>query len=364
MPLVLAPRGDDNKFSQDSFVYDMPAYGFSVLKKGQLGYDVAGQVPDFIVSHNPDDFDDSLFLRKFGNVPSVVHLHYQLDHYGDNDCLALSLANTRCAIVPSQFLADQMAQRFPSVRCHVISNGVRKRLFYPSTEFERLQFKLANGIPAYAKLIGFVGRLTQAKGLDILRVICRHVANVDLALVLQFPYWHNSADPGERERSLAIARQLKALAPDKVIIYPDKSPRLSPRPVRFFDALLMPSLSEVQPMVVLEALASGVQVIGTYATPFYDELLVWAPKRGICEFVDLPERCRTGASSVDCLDAQELQNIVSRLIPLLDGVSTSSDAERVSIARSLPEKYVDVQMYRAWTRLYGDYERSNAAAVH
>jgi glycosyltransferase involved in cell wall biosynthesis len=364
MPLVLAPRGDDNKFSQDSFVYEMLAYGFSVLKKGRGGYDVVGQPPDFVASHNPDDLDDSLFLRKFSSVPSVVHLHYQLDYYTDHESLALSLANTRAAIVPSQFLANQMAERFPGLPCHVVSNGVRKRLFHPSTELERLQFRASRGISPRTRLIGFVGRLTRAKGLDILEAICRHVAGIDMALVLQFPYWHKSTDPEERERSLAVAHQLKALAPEKIIIYPDVSPRLAPRPVRFFDALLMPSLSEVQPMVVLEALASGVPVIGTRATPFYDELQALLPCRGTCEFVDLPTRCRTGASSIDRLDAQEVAEVAAELIHIVDRISSPSDAQRISIADSLPNRYIDAEMYRAWTRVYGQHERSSAAAVH
>lgn len=364
MPLVLAPRGEDNKFSQDSFVFEMLTYGFSVLKKGRHGYDVAGPTPDFVVSHNPDDLDDSLFLRRFRDVPSVVHLHYQLDYYTDHHSLALSLANTRAAIVPSRFLAKQVAERFPGVSCHVVSNGVRKRLFHPSTELERLQFRAAHGISPRTRLIGFVGRLTRAKGLDILEGICRHIARADMALMLQFPYWHNSADPDERERALTVARRLKALAPDKIVIIPDTTPRLAPRPVRFVDALLMPSLSEVQPMVVLEALASGVPVIGTRATPFYEELQKWTPRSGICEFVDLPERLHIGASSIDRLEAQELAEVTSRLIRLVEEVSALSDTERLAIADSLPNKYIDSEMYRAWTQVYGQHKRSVAAALN
>jgi glycosyltransferase involved in cell wall biosynthesis len=357
MPLVLAPRGDDNKFSQDSFVFEMLAYGFSVLKKGNRGYDFTGEKPDFIVSHNPDDADDSLFLRKFRDVPSTVHVHYQLDYYKDLDNLTLSLASARAAIVPSQFLAKQIAERFPDVKCYVVSNGVRKHLFFPTTELERIRFKRDNGISPNAKLIGFVGRLTRAKGLDVLERICKHIANADLALLLQFPFWHNSADSGERDRSLAIAQKLKDLAPGKVTIYPDSSPRLAPRPVRFFDVLLMPSLSEVQPMVVLEALASGVPVIGTRATPFYDELQALHAVRHACEFVDLPARLKTGASTIDLLEVGEVEHVTSQLIHLLEDISTPSDAERSSIAAKIPGKYVDTEMYREWTRVYDEHER-------
>ena len=178
--------------------------------------------------------------------------------------------------------------------------------------------------------------------------------------MLQFPYWHNSADPDERERALAVARRLKALAPDKIIIIPDTSPRLAPRPVQFVDALLMPSLSEVQPMVVLEALASGVPVIGTRATPFYEELQASTSRSGICAFVDLPERCRTGGTSIDRLEAHELAEVTSKLARLIEGISTLSDAERTAIADSLPNKYVDSEMYRAWTQVYGQHERATA----
>jgi len=358
MPLVLAPRGDNNRFSQDSFVFEMLAYGFSVLKKGKHGYDFIGEGPDFVVSHNPDDLDDSLFLRKFRNVPSVVHLHYQLQYYTDWHSLELSLSNTRAAIGPTQFLAKQVVARFPDVKCHVVSNGVRKHLFNPSNELERARFRQQNGLGKATKLVGYVGRLTQAKGLDILEMICKQIAKMQVALVIQFPFWHNSADLGECRRSLSVAQRLKELAPEKVILYPDKSPRLAPRPLRFLDALLMPSLSEVQPMVVLEALASGVPVIGTRATPFFDELLESKEMDGSCQFVDLPSRFRVGDSKLDRLHLQELHGIVSRLIELLEHISSPSDAQRISMARNLPAKYVDVEMYRKWTRVYSEHHQS------
>ena len=359
MPIVLAPRGDDNRFSQDSFVFDMFAkYGYSVLKKGRQGYELPAQTPDFIVSHNPDDLDDSLFLKKFSRTPSVVHLHYQLEYYRDHDNLALALDNASAAVVPTAFLASKMSSRFPDLEWNVVSNGVRKHLFFPSNISERAKFRRQQGMRGDGKLIGFVGRLTKAKGLDILESICRRIRSVDATLLIQFPYWHNSADPSERDRSLAAAQALQKLAPNNIVVYPDSAPRLPPRPVRYFDALLMPSLSELQPMVVLEALACGVPIIGTKSTRFYDELAATAIDSKACNLIDLPSRFDLGGTSADQLHEEELKHISDSLLNLIDLAPMPSDRDRVSLEASLPQDYVDSAMYRSWTKIYERHART------
>jgi glycosyltransferase involved in cell wall biosynthesis len=355
MPIVLAPRGEDNRFSQDSFVFDMLNYGYSILKKGRRGYDLPFETPDFVISHNPDDPDDSLFLKKFSATPSVVHLHYQFEYYQDQDNLALALDTARAAVVPTAFLARKMSAKFPRLDWHVVSNGVRKHLFFPSSASERASFRRELGILGQRKLIGFVGRLTKAKGLDILESICRQIENVDADLLIQFPYWHNSIDPTERDRSLAMALSIRELAPKSIFIYPDSAPRINPRPVRFLDALLMPSLSELQPMVVLEALASGVPVIGTRCTPFYDELEQTAIESSACRFVDLPARFDEGGTSISQLCDHEIERVSRALLELIESARSPSDMERLSLADSLPHEYVDGSMYRAWTQIYRRY---------
>jgi glycosyltransferase involved in cell wall biosynthesis len=326
-------------------------FGYSVLKKGGRGYE-PNETPDFIVSHNPDDLDDSLFLRRFSTTPSVVHLHYQLEYYRDHDNLALALNNTRAAVVPTAFLARKMSAKFPNLEWNVVSNGVRKHLFFPSSSTERTKFRRQQGVRGTGKLIGFVGRLTKAKGLDILEQIARQIRDVDATLLIQFPYWHNSADPSERDRSLSLAQSLQRLAPKNIALYPDSAPRFPDRPVRCFDALLMPSLSELQPMVVLEALASGVPVIGTKSTPFYDELAGTLTASHACNLVDLPPRFSLGGTSNDQLDGDELKNLSDALLKLIDVAPIPSDEERLSLERSLPHEYTDSAMYRAWTEVY------------
>ncbi|MGB9118533.1 glycosyltransferase family 4 protein [Bradyrhizobium sp.] len=363
MPIVLAPRGDDNRYSQDSFVFDLFAkYGYSVLKKGRCGYEPV-RTPDFIVSHNPDDPDDSLFLKRFSSTPSVVHLHYQLEYYRDHDNLALALGCASAAIAPTAFLADKMSRKFPGLEWNVVSNGVRKHLFFASNASERAKFRRQRGIRSNGKLIGFVGRLTKAKGLDILERICRQITHIDATLLIQFPYWHNSADPSERDRSLSLAQSLQQLAPKHIVLYPDRAPRFPERPIRYLDALLMPSLSELQPMVVLEALASGVPVIGTRSTPFYEELVETLIERQACNLVDLPSRFSSGGTSEDHLYDDELKGLSDALLRLIYRAPIPSDNERLSLESGMPRDYVDATMYRAWTEIYERHARNSRSQV-
>ena len=88
-------------------------------------------------------------------------------------------------------------------------------------------------------------------------------------LLIQFPYWHGVRECKDYRRT---AEALRRKNRDLVWFFPDQGPRLPNRPMRNFDILFLPSLSEVQPMVVLEALSSGVPVVTTQSTRFLRNL--------------------------------------------------------------------------------------------
>jgi len=93
------------------------------------------------------------------------------------------------------------------------------------------------------------------------------MSGAELVMVLQFP----ANSPRAEQSYESIAHEFRKINPGQVILYPDTD-LSTDRPIRFADLFITPSLSEVAPLVVLEALNAGVPVIGTRSTPFYDEL--------------------------------------------------------------------------------------------
>jgi hypothetical protein len=95
---------------------------------------------------------------------------------------------------------------------------------------------------------------------------------------------------------------------------------------RFFDVFLTPSLSEVQPLVVLEALVSGVPVVATDVTPFYAELRKEMPalEPSSMQIAPLDKRFSQGATARE---------------------STLTDFEVTSLSQDLIDKIKNVGIY-------------------
>ena len=90
---------------------------------------------------------------------------------------------------------------------------------------------------------------------------------------------------------------------------------------------LTPSLSEVAPLVVLEAFSAGVVVMGTCATPFYDELSSLGIPNTAYTFLPFP------ATEDLCAERQSLR--VADLTALSLSLSLSAD-KLVQLAEMLP----------------------------
>jgi 1,2-diacylglycerol-3-alpha-glucose alpha-1,2-glucosyltransferase len=128
------------------------------------------------------------------------------------------------------------------------------------------------------------------------------------------------------------------LSPDRVIVWPDRHPFLEDRPTKYFDVLLSPSLSEVQPLVVLEALISGVPVVATLSSPFFDEFSEQIRAFGLagpsCTTVPIPARFASGdLTRADlALTSDELDDVAPRLFDLIAKTRVPSDIERHELA--------------------------------
>jgi len=282
---------------QDFLVASMSQYcNLRQLTNLSERYSWPSAPPELIVSINPHERCDADFLQAvFGSAAIVVHLHNQLQYLeGQQRSNAMrSLSFASCIIVPSNFLSSAVQKLFPQIPVHVVPNGVPQRLFYPASEEECVEFRAEHRLPRKKLLVGFIGALTDAKGLQVVRSICSKMSAREFTLLLQYPAWSVSRGIGDLYGR--IATDLKARNPSDILLWPDISPRTAPRPVRYLDVLISPSLSEVQPLTVLEALMSGVPTIATKATPFYDELVDSGVKYVWCRTIPLPARFKEGS---------------------------------------------------------------------
>ena len=194
-------------------------------------------------------------------------------------------------------------------------------------------------IPLERKLIGFVGRLENKKGLQILEALVELSKKgdrlKDTCLLIQFPYWHGVK---KRESYKLTAEALRQANRDWVWLYPDQGPRLPNRPMRNFDVLLVPSLSEVQPMVILEALASGIPVVATSSSGFLRDL---NEKLGFekteCWTISLPQKFDEGAAVCDKFGEIDQprrpdDNLINSIVEAFNGILVYTDEQRIKLA--------------------------------
>ncbi|WP_441188945.1 glycosyltransferase family 4 protein [Ornithinimicrobium panacihumi] len=140
--------------------------------------------------------------------------------------------------------------RLTPARAWVIPNGVHLDRFVPPTEAERKAARAAHGIPSKARVAAFVGHEFERKGLPLLLEAASELADHHVIVV------GGTSQQVDAQRAL-LTSDLAA----RVHWFgrvPD--PRLA---LAAADVLVLPSAYEANPLVVLEALATGLQVVST-----------------------------------------------------------------------------------------------------
>ena len=323
---------------------------------------------DLIVSQNPDQFIDACFLRKYGihserRIPAAVHFHWQWN-YLDSDQqrnATLALKNAHVGIVPATFLKKDMKKCFRKIEWKVVPNGVDPMRFFPATQQERTDLRDKYEINLDTILVCVVGRLTDWKGLRVLHEVAKIARDENIAFIVQYPAWGSDRKKMERR-----AAKLKKVAPDQIFPYPDTQPFASCRPVRYVDAYLTPSLSEVQPYVVLEALMSGVPVVATKSTPFYDELERVLNCRESIEVIPLPERFISGqvSKSRKELTGREIRTLSQKIVKALKSLKSPDDDSRKNLARLMKNgDFTLTKMNNKLLRIYEEISNFHSSKV-
>lgn len=324
----------------------------TMLEAGKSGYALPPVNLALLVSMNLDTKVDSNYVCSLPqHIPVVGHVHCQPSYYSSAQTanLVSAVKRVRIGIVPARFHQSELQKLFPAVKWKVVYNGIDRNRFQVANHKERRAFRKKMGIAQGLTLAIFIGRLENAKGLQILEEFCAQIGKTRLGLVVQFLSNSSKATQAYPE----IAARLKAICPHRIFLFPDKD-LMADRPVRHADVLLTPSLSEVCPLVVLEAFNAGVPVIGTFATPFYSELDQFNLPAGSYKFIPLPTdhnfRVERKDLSVSELEAQEL---AAELISLAVSKSPPTDIQRVALSdATLAAGFDQESMLAAFAKIY------------
>lgn len=156
------------------------------------------------------------------------------------------------------FISETTARAFADVKFRkpprLIFNGVDTDVFHPVTDdAEKISARKHFGLPLDRSVALFVGRFVEKKGLDILR----QAAQMDRDTVWAFAGW-GPLDPSTW--GLPNVRVFSGLS----------EATLAPL-YRASDAFVLPSIGEGFPLVLQEALASGLPAICSAQTAFADD---------------------------------------------------------------------------------------------
>ncbi|REE91949.1 glycosyltransferase family 4 protein [Cupriavidus plantarum] len=152
---------------------------------------------------------------------------------------AMSMRRARRVVCVSEAVRDLCVTHdgIPADKCVVLHNGIDAEMFHPRAKFT-----------GDVVTLGFAGRLEYGKGLPYLIDIARWVGGQPgVRLVIA-----TMSDIPEALRDLPHVTVLRGLAPERMSDFYDR-----------IDVFVFPSLFEGFELVTLEALASGVSVLGT-----------------------------------------------------------------------------------------------------
>lgn len=224
--------------------------------------------PDCVVGSTPKAGLLSLLAARITGVPNRVYLirgavwdghtgiRARLSKWSDR--VAVKCATDVLAVSKSLsalFIRERICDKAPLVLLNGGSKGVDLRRFYPGRKAE---------VSKDSVTLGYIGRLTDDKGVDILPVVLNHVSeNFESVKFLVV---------GEKERLAAVSDStLTEFLRDTRVEWIQRTP--APEKVmQQLDLLVFPSHREGLPNVVIEAAACGVPTIAWDVTGSRDAI--------------------------------------------------------------------------------------------
>jgi glycosyltransferase involved in cell wall biosynthesis len=236
------------------------ARGFVIPGRGQfdraavraIADTVRDQSINVIHSHKYKTMFHALLARRRQPVPIIATYHnwleenFRLKVYAWIDRRLARYADA--AVGVSTPVTEVLRRHAPAERVHYVGNGIDTDRFTPGERAAaRARIGLGDG-----PVIGFVGRLTAQKGVEVLIEAFHRLDHPAAQLLI--------VGDGERRAALEAAAQAGRNAAHIVFL---GSRSDTPELFRAMDLFVLPSYVEAFPMVLLEAMATEVPVIGT-----------------------------------------------------------------------------------------------------
>lgn len=189
-------------------------------------------------------------LRK--RLPIIVHAHVTNRNFDP----ANGVADRYVAV--SGYVRTMLVERgYPEAAVEVVPNGADTALFAPAAEEEKCRLRAILNIPADARVLAFVGRKQEIKGFLVFLQVAEQ-------LLARFDDLHVIVVGGEPRDARSEASYSQRQAARRRLSEHPRYLELPPLPhtgladiFRIADVCLLPSRTETQGMVMLEAMSSG-----------------------------------------------------------------------------------------------------------
>lgn len=242
------------KYVKDSVIF--PSYGKLDIKTvSQLRKYATANGIDIIHSHKYKTNLFSLLAKKGTGIKLVSTCHNWLGHslkmrfYARLDKAILKGFDAVVGV--SDEVVGELNKNVPRGKVYKIGNGIDTERFH--RVMEKNEAKKTLGLEG-KKVVGFVGRLTEDKGvvylIDAIKKLSEGNGNLSAVIV------------GDGEYSSVLKAHATTLGLEGSVIFTGKR---SDTPLLYsaMDVFALPSLKEAFPMVVLEAMACCIPVVAT-----------------------------------------------------------------------------------------------------
>lgn len=302
-----------------------------------------------VISFYCDHIADLNFILSLPKqVPVIVHFQLQTSFLKEKpkEIAKRVLRRTSKAIVPAVFLKRMLQKDFKFNRAVVVRNGVDISIFHPAMKEERVAYlKNECNIPPEAFVIVYVGKLKNAKGLQILEKIADGLPPNVYMIIRSFP------------KNKFELENLFKINPRNIRIQVEDFANRNYNPIRYSDLLLITSLSEVAPLVSCEAFCSGVPILSTLCTPYYKELLDEGFDSPDLNTIELPEavlgKVKDDLSLTNNIAARVASRICEKIQELAENKGYPSDYEREVLSRiSISSGMSTAKMISSYKKIY------------
>jgi glycosyltransferase involved in cell wall biosynthesis len=229
-------------------------HGFDLTLPLRLAVRLAGWRVDVVHTHNPHALIYGAPAARLLRVAAVHSKHGVNPDVARRMCLrrmAARLVDAYVAVTPKLSQVALKNQECDPSKLHVIPNGIDTRVYTPNPA-ARQRVRMQLGIPENAWVVGTVGRLAPEKDQGLL---------IDAMTDLLDEHTRLLVVGGGPEREALLSRAAATGRQQFVHLLGERDD--IPDVLATFDVFALTSRSEGLPLVLLEAMATGVPVVTT-----------------------------------------------------------------------------------------------------